>query len=232
MPLYLLFFCFRSHNWPCCPRFCVLARTQIVRCCCFLSMTKHRTISQQQLHNDVRLVFPRNNCLLKLAALPLQMPTAQRAVLPSFSSMYVCVSVFVYVYERRTDIIVWASARCICMPVCLLVCACACATVFVRCAQFIQMSNEKFHFNTQPGQRRVAVSVSVYVYVYVSVAVVVVALPLSQLVVGSLQIDFNRFVSVCREKATHSPHIEFARRARVKKKFYKNILRVRAKPNC
>lgn len=177
-------------------------------------MTKHRTISQQQLHNDVRLVFPRNNCLLKLAALPLQMPTAQRAALPSFSSLCVCMCVCVYVYVRRTDSIVCASPRCQCMRVCVLICACACATVFVRCAQFIQMSNEKFHFNTQPGQRRVAVSVSVSVYVYVSVAVVVVALPLSQLVVGSLQIDFNRFVSVCREKATHSSHTEFARRAR------------------
>lgn len=85
-------------------------------------MTKHRTISQQQLHNDVRLVFPRNNCLLKLAALPLQMPTAQRAALPSFSSLCVCMCVCVYVYVRRTEVLcVPARAANVCVFVCLFV---------------------------------------------------------------------------------------------------------------
>lgn len=108
------------------PRFCVLARTQIVRCCCFLSMTKHRTISQQQLHNDVRLVFPRNNCLLKLAALlpALQMPASRRRAASS-AAFVLCVyvvhihtqtcigmRVFVCLYASLCSCVVLNSFKC------------------------------------------------------------------------------------------------------------------------
>lgn len=85
-------------------------------------MTKHRTISQQQLHNDVRLVFPRNNCLLKLAALPLQMPTAQRQRCLR-SRLYVCVCVYVYTctFVVPTVLCVPARAANVCVFVCLFV---------------------------------------------------------------------------------------------------------------
>lgn len=125
-----------------CPRFCVLARTQIVRCCCFLSMTKHRTISQQQLHNDVRLVFPRNNCLLKLAAL---LPSLrcrcqrrvdeQQAALLSFS---VCMS---YTHRRAL--------------VCVGLCACARRCVRALCSIHSNVQREiSFQYATRSATRR------------------------------------------------------------------------------
>lgn len=116
-------------------------------------MTKHRTISQQQLHNDVRLVFPRNNCLLKLAALPLQMPTAQRAALPSFSSLCVCMCIRVRSSYRQ---------YCVCQPalpmyacLCAYLCLCLRHCIRALCSIHSNVQREiSFQYATRSATRR------------------------------------------------------------------------------
>lgn len=136
-------------------------------------MTKHRTISQQQLHYDVRLVFPRNNCLPNVAALPMLTSTAQRQ-------------------------------RCLFSSVCIhveymFVCVFVCIRLGALCSFHSNVQREiSFQYAARPASRRsLCLRLRHRLSHYLSRRRRVV-------VVGSLQIDFNKFVSVCREKATHS----------------------------
>lgn len=104
-------------------------------------MTKHRTISQQQLHNDVRLVFPRNNCLLKLAALlpALQMPASRRRAASS-AAFVLCVYV---VHTHR------------CALVCVCLCACTRRCVRALCSIHSNVQREiSFQYATRSATRR------------------------------------------------------------------------------